>query len=64
MCKTIAYVLSLPLTLHYSLAPSLKQEVGGDPENHKYDNVAPEVAIAATVIIVLKMVYGLDGRAR
>jgi len=64
MCKTVAYVLSLPLTLHYSLAPSLKQETEKDPGSHKYDNVAPEVAIAATVIIVLKMVYGLDDKLR
>jgi hypothetical protein len=35
-----------------------------DAESHKFDNVAPELAFVATGIIVLKMVYGLDGRER
>lgn len=35
-----------------------------DPERHKYDNVPPEVAMMATCIIVLKMVYGFDGKTR
>lgn len=35
-----------------------------DPEHHKYDNAPPEVALIATVIVVLKLVYGLDGKKR
>ena len=35
-----------------------------DPEHHKYDNAPPEVALIATVLVVLKLVYGLDGKRR
>jgi len=64
LTKRLAYILSLPLTLHYSLAPNLKQVNKRDPSSHKYDNVPPEVAFLATCIVVLKMVYGLDGKIR
>ena len=64
LTKAIAHVANLPLTLHHSLAPSLLRMQQHDPESHKYDTVPPEVAFAASVIIVLKMVYGLDGKAR
>lgn len=64
LTKRLAYILSLPLTLHYSLAPNLKQVDKRDPSSHKYDNVPPEVAFLATCIVVLKMVYGLDGKIR
>ncbi|TFY79057.1 hypothetical protein EWM64_g4955 [Hericium alpestre] len=64
LTKTVAHVLSLPLTLHNTLAPALPQDKARDPARHIYDNVPPEVALAATVVIVLKMVYGLDGRVR
>lgn len=57
--KTVAHVLSLPLTLHHTLAPK-----DDDPESHKYDNVSPELALLVAVVIVLKMVYGLDGQRR
>lgn len=64
LTKTLARVLSLPLTLHHSLAPSLPRGSKRDPDSHKYDNVPPEVAFVATGIIVLKMVYGFDGKSR
>lgn len=64
LTKRLAYILSLPLTLHYSLAPSLKQVGVRDPDSHKYDNIPPELAFLATCIVVLKMVYGLDGNPR
>ncbi|KAJ7507908.1 hypothetical protein B0H11DRAFT_1969266 [Mycena galericulata] len=64
LTKRLAAVLSLPLTLHRSLAPRLERRRGYDPETHKNDSVAPEVAFVATAIIVLKMVYGLDGELR
>ncbi|KAH9999887.1 hypothetical protein BJV77DRAFT_498700 [Russula vinacea] len=59
--KTVAHVLSLPLALHHTLAPRLKDD---DPESRKYDNVPPELALFVAVVIVLKMVYGLDGQTR
>ncbi|THG99311.1 hypothetical protein EW026_g3012 [Hermanssonia centrifuga] len=64
LTKQLAHTLSLTLTLHYSLAPKLKKLKTRDPEHHKYDNAPPEVSLAATVIVVLKLVYGLDGRKR
>ncbi|KAJ7638901.1 hypothetical protein FB45DRAFT_904216 [Roridomyces roridus] len=64
LTKRLAAVLSLPLTLHHSLAARLQRRRTRDPETHKKDNVAPEVAFLATGIIVLKMVYGLDGESR
>lgn len=59
MTKRLAHVLSLPLTLHHSLALNIKREKR-DPESHKFDDVPPELALIATCIIILKMVYGLD----
>jgi RNA polymerase I-specific transcription initiation factor RRN7 len=59
--KTVAHVLSLPLALHHTLAPRLKDD---DPESRKYDNAPPELALFVAVVIVLKMVYGLDGQTR
>ncbi|THH19848.1 hypothetical protein EW146_g1408 [Bondarzewia mesenterica] len=64
LTKIVARVLNLPLTLHHTLAPGLLKIRKRDPESHKYDDVPPEVALAASVIVVLKMVYGLDGKAR
>ncbi|KAH9951607.1 hypothetical protein B0H21DRAFT_775794 [Amylocystis lapponica] len=64
LAKRVARVLSIPLTLHRSLAPGLKRTRKNDPDWHKYDNAVPEVALAASAIIVLKMVYGLDGKVR
>lgn len=64
MTKALGRVLSLPLTLHHSLAPTLKRVKQRDPDSHKYDSVPPEVAFVATSVIILKMVYGLDGSAR
>jgi RNA polymerase I-specific transcription initiation factor RRN7 len=60
----VAYLVELPLTLHSSLAPGVRRVKGKDPERHEYDNVPPEVALIATIIIVVKMAYGLDGKPR
>ena len=64
LSKKLAKILSLTLTLHYSLSPILKRAKMRDPEHHKYDNAPPEVALIATVLVVLKLVYGLDGKKR
>lgn len=64
LTKTVAHVLSLPLTLHHTLASNLPQSRDYDPQSAKFDNVPPEVGFIAAVVIVLKMVYGLDGRER
>ncbi|EIN10460.1 hypothetical protein PUNSTDRAFT_112312 [Punctularia strigosozonata HHB-11173 SS5] len=62
--KRVAKVLELPLTLHHSLAPGLERTSKHDPGWHHSDNAPPEVTLIAVVIVVLKMVYGLDGRRR
>ncbi|KAJ6598974.1 hypothetical protein DFH09DRAFT_1129716 [Mycena vulgaris] len=64
LTKRLSTVLELPLRAHQSLAPRLQRIKARDPERHRYDSVAPELAFAATGIIVLKMVYGLDGKPR
>nr|GAT59923.1 predicted protein [Mycena chlorophos] len=64
LAKRLAARLSLSLTLHHSLAPPLRRVKDWDPESHKFDNIAPELAFAATCVIVLKLVYGFDGQQR
>jgi RNA polymerase I-specific transcription initiation factor RRN7 len=64
LTKRVANLLELPLTLHHSLAPKLAKLKAQDPESHVYDNAPPEVSLMCAVVIVLKMVYGLDGQAR
>ncbi|KAG6869271.1 hypothetical protein C0993_000024 [Termitomyces sp. T159_Od127] len=60
LSKRLGQILSLPLTLHHTLAPGLEKR----PSGHAYDTVAPEVSLMGVAIIVLKMVYGFDGRTR
>ncbi|KAI9467023.1 hypothetical protein BJY52DRAFT_39445 [Lactarius psammicola] len=64
LSKTLGHVLSLPLVLHHTLAPRLAQSKDEDGDSYKYDDVPPELALVVVVVIVLKMVYGLDGRPR
>ncbi|KAI0723281.1 hypothetical protein C8Q76DRAFT_615356 [Earliella scabrosa] len=64
MTKKLARVVSIPLTLHRTLAPELVRTKKKDPLFHKQDSAIPEVALLAAVIVVLKMVYGLDGQPR
>ncbi|KAG2156140.1 hypothetical protein DEU56DRAFT_765734 [Suillus clintonianus] len=64
LAKRLGHILSLPLTLHHSLSSTLHRVAPGDPGSHLYDNVPPELALVATAIVVLKLVYGLDGKPR
>lgn len=64
MSKKLAQTLSLPLVLHNISAPRLRGLKQNDPRVHKSDNVPPEVALISTAIVVLRLVYGLDGRTR
>lgn len=64
LSKKLGVVLSIPNTLHHTLAPMLKTLNGHEPQFHKMDNAPVEVALAATVVIVVKLVYGLDGTKR
>lgn len=60
LSKRLASVLSIPLTLHSSLAPGLEKRTN----RHQEDNAPAEVGLLAAMMIVLKMVYGLDGNER
>lgn len=51
------------MTLNASMAPPALRKFNTDPTAHKSDNVPPEIALIATVIMAVKMIYGLDGRA-
>ncbi|KZS97967.1 hypothetical protein SISNIDRAFT_405751 [Sistotremastrum niveocremeum HHB9708] len=62
--KALAQTLSLPLTLHFTLGPSLDNEKENGPRWHADDNVPVEVSLVAVVIIVLKMTHGYDGTER
>ncbi|PCH41046.1 hypothetical protein WOLCODRAFT_118149 [Wolfiporia cocos MD-104 SS10] len=64
MTKKVARMLSIPVMLHRSLAAPLQRLTKEDATWRKYDSAVPEVSLIATVIVVLKMVYGLDGKDR
>ncbi|KAG7096862.1 hypothetical protein E1B28_004270 [Marasmius oreades] len=64
LTKKLSSILSLPLTLHHSLVPGLMKAKTRDPESHKFDDVPVEVSFVAATIVVLKLVYGLDGNPR
>lgn len=64
MSKKLAQILSLPLVLYNISVPRLRGLKQNDPRVHKSDNVPPEVALISTAIVVLRLVYGLDGRTR
>ena len=57
-------MLSLSLALHHTLSPRVALVKDEDLDSHKYDNVPPELALFVAVVVVLKMVYGLDGQTR
>ncbi|KAL4081675.1 hypothetical protein V8B97DRAFT_1924476 [Scleroderma yunnanense] len=62
LTKQLGHVLSLPTFLHHSITSSLCE--GDNIERYCHDNVPSEVALVCTAIIVLKLVYGLDGKFR
>lgn len=64
LSKRVAKVLSIPLILHPTLAPSLSKKRRNDPDRHQSDSVPAEVGLLAAVMIALKMMYGLDGNER
>lgn len=57
-------MLSLGLSLQGSSALSLSSIRRGDADSQKHDNAPPEVSLVATAIVVVKLVYGLDGKQR
>lgn len=64
MAKRLALDQCLPLALHSSLAPGVRRVKGNEPRGHVSDSVPVEVKFMSGLIIVMKMVYGLDGQPR
>jgi hypothetical protein len=68
LTKRLARALALPLVLHPALAgaPAARDARGrwGARTRFSGDGAPPELALAATALVVLKLVYGLDGRPR
>ncbi|CCM01610.1 uncharacterized protein FIBRA_03670 [Fibroporia radiculosa] len=60
LTKKVARIASIPFTLHRALTSPLKHEKKRDPTWHKFDSIVPEVSLIASVIVVMKLVYGLD----
>jgi hypothetical protein len=57
LTKKLLRLLDLPLTLH----PTLEKR---RPERHKHDRIPPELGFVCAALVVLKMMYGPDGKAR
>ncbi|KAF9534240.1 hypothetical protein CPB83DRAFT_742905, partial [Crepidotus variabilis] len=64
LTKRVLSALSMPLALSPVFAPFLEQRRASDPKGHRYDDAPPEVQVLVGVVVVLKMVYGLDGFVR
>lgn len=64
LTKRVGNMLSLGLSLQNSSAHGLPNTRTRDADSQRHDNVPPEISLAATAIVVLKLVYGLDGKQR
>ncbi|KAG8218582.1 hypothetical protein J3R82DRAFT_4223 [Butyriboletus roseoflavus] len=64
LTKSVGNVLSLGLSLQGSSVLSLSSTRRRDTDSQKHDNPPPEISLVATAIVVLKLVYGLDGKQR
>ncbi|KAF8138412.1 hypothetical protein EV363DRAFT_1393864 [Boletus edulis] len=60
LTKRVGSMLSLGLSLQGSSALALS----GTADSQRHDSVPPEISLIATAIVVLKLVYGLDGKPR
>ena len=64
MAKRIGIDRNVPLGLHSSLTPGVRRVKGNEPRGHVFDSVPVEVKMMSVLIMVMKMVYGLDGQTR
>lgn len=64
MAKRIAIDRSVPLAMHSSLAPGMRRVKGNEPRGHVSDGVPVEAKLMGGLIMVMKMVFGLDGQPR
>ncbi|KAG9043430.1 hypothetical protein FS837_009643 [Tulasnella sp. UAMH 9824] len=62
MSRIICAALELPFTLNHALAPKVTRVRQKDGWVFKGDNAPPELSVVCTIIVALKMVYGLDNR--
>jgi len=64
LAKALTSVLSLSLTLHHCLVPA-ENRSPNDQRNYQVgDSVPPELMLIGAVVVVYKLVYGLDGTQR
>jgi len=66
MAKALGKVLELPLTLNAVMGAELRKADGqGEAKGmFKGDNLPVEVSLVGTVVMALKLAYGLDGQER
>lgn len=64
MTKTFADMLRIPLTLHPSLSTQVVDTSGKLLTMQRGDNIPVELALICAIILLLKLIYGLDGRLR
>lgn len=64
MAKKVAATLELPLRLDKRLAREVTRVRRKDGTSYLGDNAPPELSLMVAVVVVLKLVYGLDGKER
>lgn len=64
MAKVFADMLRVPLTLHPSLSRRAINSSGKSLIVQIGDNIPVEMSLISTVVLLLKLLYGLDGRSR
>lgn len=64
MIKSLANKLAVPLTLHPSLSAVATNEHGKMLNYQIGDNIPTEMALACVIVLLLKLIYGLDDHSR
>ncbi|KAG8959690.1 hypothetical protein FRC00_001331, partial [Tulasnella sp. 408] len=62
MSRIVCAALELPFTISRVLAPKVTRVRRKDGWVFKGDNAPPELSVVCSIIVALKMVYGLDNR--
>ncbi|KAG8948116.1 hypothetical protein FRC04_010028 [Tulasnella sp. 424] len=62
LSRVLCAALEIPFTLSRALAPKITRVRRKDGLVLKGDNAPPELSVVCAIIVVLKMVYGLDNR--
>jgi hypothetical protein len=64
MIKALASKLAVPLTLHPSLSAATTNEHGKVLNYQVGDNIPPEMSLSCVIVLLFKLLYGLDARPR